>query len=387
MKKSTKKKIVKVAKKHPVLAVVAILLVVAIVVCCVLHYKRVIHIPFLDGIIPQEQHQEDIITDELSIHFIELDTYSTGDCTLIKTGNTEILIDAGAIKSCAPTISEYINEYCTDGVLEYVIATHAHEDHISAFVGTKKNGARNGILYTYKVETLIQFAGVTNKTSGGTLYAEYQEAVEYAKQTNQTKVYSALDCVKGLNGAQATYTLNEGITMSILYQRFYEDYTDNENDYSVCTLLSQGNNHYLFTGDLDLDGETSLAENNDLPKCKLYKAGHHGSKTSSNEVLLQEIQPEIVCVCCCAGSDEYTKNNANQFPTQEFIDRIAPYTDKIYVTTLAVDKEANTFTSMNGDIVVSSNGGEVHVTCSNNDVILKETTWFKENRTWNGKGS
>lgn len=32
----------------------------------------------------------------LSIHFPELGNYKTGDCTLIKKGSTEILIDAGA---------------------------------------------------------------------------------------------------------------------------------------------------------------------------------------------------------------------------------------------------------------------------------------------------
>ena len=383
IKKSTKKKIIKAAKKHPVLAAVAILLVVAIVVCCVLHYKRVIHIPFLDGIIPQEQHQEDIITDELSIHFLELGVYETGDCTLIKTGNTEVLIDAGAVRASAPTIKAYIDKYCQDGVLEYVVATHAHQDHIAAFVGNVENGVGNGVLYSYQIGTIIQFSK-TNVTSQ--IYNDYLAAVEYAKSEYDTTVYTALQCWQETDGAKRSYELADGITLNVLYQKYYETKGSKENNYSVCTLLSQGNNHYLFTGDLENAGEESLVENNQLPKCKLYKAGHHGSSTSSNETLMKKIQPEIVCVCCCAGSDEYTPNSPlDRFPTQDFIDRVGIYTDKIYVTTL--NTTGREFMSMNGDIVVSSNGGEVNVTCSNNDVILKETTWFKENRTWSGKGS
>ena len=101
------------------------------------------------------------------------------------------------------------------------------------------------------------------------------------------------------------------------------------------------------------------------------------------------IQPEIVCMCSCAGSSEFNAAPLNTFPTQDFINRVAPYTDKIYVTSLAVnDSSGKTtgVTSMNGNIVVSSTGGAVTVNCSNNNTILKETAWFKANRTWPAGG-
>jgi competence protein ComEC len=137
-------------------------------------------------------------------------------------------------------------------------------------------------------------------------------------------------------------------------------------------LLSQGNNHYLFTGDLEESGEKSLIEANDLPKCKLYKAGHHGSKTSSTAELLAFIQPEIVVANCCSGGK-------HDFPHQEFIDNVSLYTDKVYIPIMKSDNDAG-FTFLNGNIVVSSNGAEVNVQCSNNNVLFKNTDWFKENR-------
>ncbi|MBQ8434340.1 MAG: bacterial Ig-like domain-containing protein, partial [Clostridia bacterium] len=73
-------------------------------------------------------------TTDLQIHFLELGNQRTGDCTYIKAGNTDILIDAGSYYDSTITISNYINQYVTDGILEYVIATHAHEDHIAGFV-------------------------------------------------------------------------------------------------------------------------------------------------------------------------------------------------------------------------------------------------------------
>ncbi len=338
------------------------------------------------GLGDSELPDDGVITcDSLSIHFLELGLYNTGDCTYIKAGDTDILIDAGAKRKSAPTITSYLSKYCTDGKLEYVIATHAHEDHIAGFVG--ESGKNQGVFDLYRVGTLIDFPQA-NSDSG--IYNDYKTLRSSIISKYGTKHYTALEWWNGVDGLTRSIEIADGITMNVLYQKYYatRDKSD-ENNHSVCVMFSQGDNHYLFTGDLHEPGEKSLVESNSLPKVKLYKAGHHGSKTSSSPDLMRVIQPEIVCVCCCAGSSEYNAAAENTFPTQTFIDNVAPYTDKIYVTSLAInDANGKTtgFTSMNGNITVSSLGKEVTVTCSNNDVILKETEWFKANRTWPSNG-
>ena len=132
---------------------------------------------------------------------------------------------------------------------------------------------------------------------------------------------------------------------------------------------------------MESDGESSLVDENSIGKVELYKAGHHGSKTSSSKKLMAEIKPKIICVCCCAGSSEYTSKNENQFPTQQFIDNVAPYTFNVFVTSLCVDYKNGKFTSMNGDIIVYAENNEVKVSCTNNNTLLKDTDWFKTNRT------
>ena len=363
--KKTRRKVKKIAKKHPVLVVIAILLIVAIVGCCVLHKKGVIHIPFLDKVFPPEENQESIITDDLQIHFLELGNKAPGDCTLIKIGDTEVLIDAGSERSSAQTIVPYIQTYCTDGVLEYVIATHADTDHIAAFVGTS---SIQGVFESFECQTIIDFPKTTKDTQ---MYKDYV-AMRDQEVAKGAKHYTALQCWNNEGDAKRSYQLAEGITLNILYQKFYEEDTSVENNNSVCMLLTQGNNHYLFTGDLEKAGEQSLVKNNTLPKCKLYKAGHHGSDTSSTVELLQKIQPEIVVANCCCGG----KYN---FPHQEFIDNVAVYTDKVYIPVLVAENEEG-YALLNGNIIVRSNGGEVQVQCSNNNTLLKDTPWFAENR-------
>ena len=320
--------------------------------------------------------EEDISTiksSDLSIHFPELGNKYTGDCTLIKVGETEILIDAGSRKGSSATLVPYIRQFCTDGVLEYVIATHAHQDHIAGFIGTN---SADGIFESFECKTIIDYP-LSDATSQ---VREDYETLRDAEVASGAKHYTALECWNNENGAQRSYTLADGITMNFLYQKFYEEKTSDENDYSVCMLLTEGENNYLFTGDLEHEGEQSLVESNDLPKCVLFKGGHHGSPTSNTQALLEEIDPEIVCVCCCCGSDEYTENVANMFPSQAFVDRVAPYTDKVYVTTIVSDNE-DEFESMNGDIVVMVTDGVVSVRCSNNATLFKDTDWFKNNRT------
>lgn len=317
-----------------------------------------------DGSSDSSDGGETVEQEELSIHFLELGNNTSGACTLIDIGDTEVLIDAGSTTGSAATIVPYIKEYCEDGVLEYVIATHYDSDHISAFVGS--NG--NGVFDSFICETIIDSA-LTTKTSK--IYKSYVELRDKEVAKEGAVHYTSLQCWNNEGGAQRSYDLGEGVTLDILYQKYYETKTSTENNYSVCLLLSRGENHYLFTGDLEKSGEESLLANNTLPKCTLYKAGHHGSNTASSPALLEKIQPDIVVISCCCG-DKY------QFPHQETLDTISKYTDKVYIPAFTYNGKQ---TLLNGNIVVSELFGKVSVQCSNNDTLFKDTDWFKENRT------
>ena len=390
-KKSTQKKIVKdatkMAKKNPKGFLIVLIIVVLVVGLGIGGYFLYVNnmLPFLpyDGETSSQKSTRpttswaDGEVAPIEINFLELGNKYTGDCTYIKAGNTDILIDAGSRNGSAATINSFVDKYCEDGVLEYVIATHAHQDHIAGFVGTT---SAEGVLKHYKINTLIDFSQ-TNATSA--VYNNYvtlrDERVASGDITNH---YYAHECVQEINGAQKIYDLAPGITMEILDQKYYHEKSSDENDHSVCALFSQGNNHYLFTGDLEKDGEKSLVELNDLPEVELFKGGHHGSYTANTDTLLDVIKPKTICICCCAGSDEYTKNEENMFPAQLAVNRMAKWTDKIYVTTVVSDNEDG-YESMNGNINFACEKGlDYLVTGSNNNTILKETAWFKAKRTW-----
>lgn len=323
-----------------------------------------------------------IRSEELSIHFLQSDNGYPGDCIYIKAGETDMLIDAGSRQTSAEAIALYVDRFCTDGVLEYVVVTHGDLDHIGGFVGTE---GIKGIFDRYVCKTIIQFVLSTNESD--LLNAYY--AARDAEVANGAKCFTALECCKNARGAQKVWQLADDITLEILYQEYYETYTSNENDNSVCLLITQGDNHYLFTGDLEKAGEESLAEHNpDLPQVTLYKAGHHGSYTSSNEVLLDKIQPQIVCVCCVADNVLSGQPTQNSAPATSFLERVARYTDNVFATNVATLKvEKNGYKTqigyepLNGDIVFACTDGKIKMYFSENDIKLKDTTWFRQNRT------
>ena len=371
----------KLAKKNPVLFIVLVILIIFVAVGVGGYFG------YQYFLAPEQEQQQrssnnsssriPINSQAMDINFLELGNKYTGDSTFIKAGDVDILIDAGSRQNSATTIANFIDQYCSDGKLEYVIATHAHQDHIAGFVGSNSDA---GIFKRYKIDTLIDFS-LTNATSA--IYNNYVSLRdEKIASGDITHHYTANDCIQGTNGAKKTYQLSEGTQMEILDQRFYRETSSDENNYSVCALFTQGNNNYLFTGDLEKEGEKSLVQLNNLPEVELFKGGHHGSYTANTDDLLSVIKPKTICICCCAGSTEYTTNPDNTFPAQNAVNRMAKYTDKIYVTTVDSDDDKG-YKSMNGNINFHCESGQLYtVTGSNNSTILKDTEWFRNNRTW-----
>ena len=372
-------------KKLPLWLRVSCFLLVVAVVLGYLYYQKV-YLPKQQQDLYGKEVVYDYAENEITFHFPMLGNEDNGDCTYIKAGDKDILIDAGSNASSITTIKNYVDKYCTDGVLEYVIVTHAHADHYAGFV------YKNNIFDYYDCEVIIDFP-LTNKTATNqnSEYAKYLANRDKEVEDGAVR-YSALECVKEQNGAKKVYELASNITMEILYQKYYEQPSldlEDENDYSVCVMFNHAGRKFLFTGDLEATGEESLVESNDLGEVALYKAGHHGSSTSSSDKLLNVIKPKICVVPCVAGVDEHTSNQANTFPTQEFINRISKHTDKVYAPTLGEESMVgeDKFLPLNGDIKIVSKDTKVSIVCSNSTQLLRETEWFKSNRempsAWN----
>lgn len=223
-----------------------------------------------------------------------------GDAIYIKTGNFDMLIDAGQYQD-GPNVRKILETYCTDNTLEVLIGTHGHADHLAGF----GNGALDSI---NNVNLIIDFGYTDNNC------ADYKE-VRDSFIAKGAEYYSAYECVRYQNGASKKYNFSEDLSLEVLdtgqyaqpNQRLTSAEYGAENDFSVVVKLTFKENTYLYTGDLagELGGNfTTALKQEDIANMTVYKAAHHGASTygSNNTEFINYINPQI-CVSSAAIID------------------------------------------------------------------------------------
>ena len=102
-----------------------------------------------------------------------------------------------------------------------------------------------------------------------------------------------------------------GSKLQVLYPNKIGDGGNNDSIVLYGKLLG---NSFLFTGDLEKEGEEALMASYPNLKAGILKAGHHGSKGSSSEAFLDQLQPTLSLVS--AG-----ENNRYKHPNDETLKR------------------------------------------------------------------
>ena len=118
------------------------------------------------------------------------------------------------------------------------------------------------------------------------------------------------------------------------------------NNGSIVLYTELGGLRWLFTGDLEAEGEAELIKKNPTLAVDVLKIGHHGSKSSTNEDFLEQVSPQWAII-------SVGKNNRYQHPHQEVLERlqnkemIVYRTDQHGAITYTFRKESGTFSVQN----------------------------------------
>ncbi len=116
------------------------------------------------------------------------------------------------------------------------------------------------------------------------------------------------------------YKVSDGLRIVTLWPKEKYGTTDDENSNSSVFLIEHGGVRTLITGDMGAEGEEEMIEyyrstgREDLLDVDILNVGHHGSKSSTSEALLDVTVPSL-CVI------QVGKNNYGH-PSQEVLDRI-----------------------------------------------------------------
>lgn len=209
----------------------------------------------------------------MSVHAIDV---GQGDCTLIRAGETTMLIDAGEYPSGDDVVG-YLDDM---GIkeLDYVIGTHPHSDHI---------GGLSTVLEEINVGCLIIPDVREELIPTGTSYDYFLEAALEQKE-NGMEVYSAC--------AGETYNLSSYAKMTILAP-FDNSYTD-INDCSVAVLIECRDVSFFAAGDITHTAEADIMEEYPELKADLIKMSHHGSEGSNLKEFIEMLDPTYAFIGC-----------------------------------------------------------------------------------------
>ena len=223
------------------------------------------------------------------INFIDV---GQGDSIFLHTKNNEnILIDTGG-NIYFDLSTNTINYFKSEGIkkLDYLILTHGDYDHM---------GEAISLINNFKVEKVIFNCGP---------YNDLEKELIKVLDKKKIKYYS---CIKELN-----------IDKNKLYFLQTKEF-DNENDNSNVIITELNGYKFMFMGDASSTTEKEILSKYNLPDIDVLKVGHHGSKTSSSEEFIDEINPKY-------GVISVGKNNRYGHPNKEVLNNLE--NSKIYRT-------------------------------------------------------
>ncbi|MCV79155.1 DNA internalization-related competence protein ComEC/Rec2 [Listeria monocytogenes] len=149
--------------------------------------------------------------------------------------------------------------------LDKVIITHSDADHMEGLDDLQKNITINELIYA---------KGAENKPI-------MKEALAAMPKVKQTIILAGAKWQIGENSFECLYPDKAG---------------EGGNDDSIVLKAVLDDKIWLFTGDLEANGEMGISEQ--PIKADILKVGHHGSKTSSSKEFIQKVKPTFAVISC-----------------------------------------------------------------------------------------
>lgn len=257
------------------------------------------------------------VSNGFEITFIDV---GQADSALVECDGHFMLIDGGNVDDSSKIYS--ILEKKGVERLDYVIATHAHEDHVGGLSGALERASAGSIfcpVTTYDSDAFQEFK--TRADSNGGIIVP-TAGTEFSLGSSSVKIL-------GLNAGE------------------------NVNDSSIILKITYGDNSFLFMADAEYAGEQAII-GQDL-SADLLKVGHHGSETSTSYQFLREVMPQYAVISVGEG-------NSYGHPDDSVLSRLRDADVTLYRTDLQ------------GDIVVTSDGTNLTIVPSKNADIQTNPT-------------
>ena len=222
-----------------------------------------------------------------------------GQSVLLRFGQELALVDCGGdgYDNAGDVAADRIRSV-GQSELDLLIVSHYHDDHA--------NGIPQ-LLDRIQVERILLPEADESELC--------QTILEQARQEGTEICFVEADTELGF-GADAQLRLIAPLGES-----------EDTNERGLTVLCSLEDYDVLLTGDMGAELEKQLVAHTELPDVELMVAGHHGSKYSNSDLLLETVRPDVA-VFSVGG------NNTYGHPTQEAMDRFLAVGASLYRTDL-----------------------------------------------------
>ena len=261
----------------------------------------------------------------LTVYFLDV---GQADAALVVCDGETMLIDGGNAAD-----SDFIYAFLRNhGIshLNYIVATHAHEDHV---------GGLSGALNYATVD--VALCPVTSYESRA-----FESFLKYLdKQGITITVPKPNDRFK-LGSADV-------VVLGPIYE------SNAPNNTSIVLKITHKAINFLFTGDAEREEEHDILDAGYDISSTVLKVGHHGSDTSTTYPFLREIMPDYAVISC-------GKNNSYGHPHEATLSKLRDADVKVFRT------------DMQGTITCVSDGTAITFTTERNADIQTNPTVVEE---------
>ena len=266
---------------------------------------------------------------ELTVYFLDVEQAEAA--VVVCCHGNAMLIDGGN-----PGDSDFIYTFLRNHNithLDYIVATHGHEDHVGGLSGAL-NFATAG----------IALSPVTEYDTRA-----FNSFVRYLDEQGVSITVPAHGDTFTLGGADV-------LVVAPITE------TSNVNNTSIVLKVTHGDVSFLFTGDAERASEQRILEAGYNISATVLQVGHHGSETSTSYPFLREIMPQYAVISC--GT-----NNSYGHPDEDVLSRLRDADVMLYRT------------DMQGTITFVSNGKTVTVTTERNANAITNPTITESDTT------